>query len=214
MSDNEKRPEGDDRQQDTATDAGEKSGDQGDNMFTQDQLNSFLAKERRELKEKYADYDANKEKAAKLDELEQEKMDEVDRERVKREKAEQQLADTLKLANDRLVRAAFIAEASKRGALHPADAYGLAMADQAEVSVDDDGNVIGVTDAVNALFEAKRLPVQSGNTAPDLNGGAGDGTRKASRPVALTELERDMARQANMTEEEYASFKLPPSDRK
>mgnify|MGYP007101893404 CR=1 FL=1 len=43
----------------------------GSRTFTQDEFNSLIAREKRSLRDKYADYDELKAKAAKLDEIEQ-----------------------------------------------------------------------------------------------------------------------------------------------
>ena len=58
--------------------------------FTQDEVNSFLAKDRKQMAEKYADYDELKEKAARLDKIEEDAKTELQKatERAEKLKAE------------------------------------------------------------------------------------------------------------------------------
>ena len=52
---------------------------EGSQQFTQDEFNRLVAREKRALREKYADYDALKEKAAQLDALEEAKKSELEK---------------------------------------------------------------------------------------------------------------------------------------
>lgn len=54
--------------------------------FTQDEVNSFLAKDRKQMAEKYADYDELKEKAARLDQIEEDAKTELQKAQEKAEK--------------------------------------------------------------------------------------------------------------------------------
>ncbi|AKF15188.1 scaffolding protein [Mycobacterium phage ShedlockHolmes] len=77
----------------TGGDAGPEGGeapkqDEAPKTFTQEQVNSFLAAQKRELTSKYADYDDVKTKATKFDEFQESKKDELQREREAREAAE------------------------------------------------------------------------------------------------------------------------------
>ena len=53
--------------------------------FTQEQVNAMLADHKKRTEGKYADYDQMKEKASKFDELEREKMSEIERVTVERD---------------------------------------------------------------------------------------------------------------------------------
>lgn len=76
-----------------AGDSGGGDGDQGKQKsqprtFTQDELNAFLAEERRKAEQKYAGYDELKAKADKLDQAEQENQTELQKAIARAEKAE------------------------------------------------------------------------------------------------------------------------------
>lgn len=155
---------------------------------TAEELNAELARVRDALKA------ANKEAAdrrRKLDELEQADA-----------KRKEEATQALQTANDRLIRAAFVAEASQHGALHPADAY--ALADRSNVTVDDSGNVSGVTEAVKALLDSNRLSLRA-RTVPNLD--AGSGGNQGQRLPTLTEAELAVARRMGIKPEDYAAQK-------
>ena len=78
---------------------------------------------------------------------------ELEKAQAATKKADEKAAAAIKTANERLLKAAFIAEAAKHGAKIPADAYALAIADGAEISVDEDGNATGVAEAVKAKLD-------------------------------------------------------------
>ena len=59
--------------------------------FTQDEVNSFLAKDRKQMAEKYADYDELKEKAARLDQIEEDAKTELQKAQEKAEKLKAEL---------------------------------------------------------------------------------------------------------------------------
>ncbi len=122
--------------------------------------------------------------------------------------AEQAREQALQTANQRLLRAAFVAEAAVAGAEFPDDAFRLA--DTSGVTVDDDGNVLGVKEAVKAIVDSGRLPLKNKRQAPpNLDAGAGNGQRVADQKVAqLTEAELEMARKMRITPEQYAASKV------
>lgn len=173
---------------------------------TAEELAAELARVRDALKA------ANREAAdrrKKLDELEtaeqrrkDEAMTEAERLTKRVQEAEQARDRALQTANERLIRAAFVAEAAQHGATHPADAY--ALADRSNVTVDESGNVSGVTEAVKALVDNNRLPLRA-RTAPNLDAGSGSGT--GQRTVTLTEAELAVARRMGIKPEDYAAQK-------
>ena len=59
--------------------------------FTQDEVNSFLAKDRKQMAEKYADYDELKEKAARLDQIEEDAKSELQKAKEKAEKLQAEI---------------------------------------------------------------------------------------------------------------------------
>lgn len=169
------------------------------NAETAKALIDKLRRENRDLKPKA-------QKATELEQAEQkrreEAMSETDKLTKRLQEAEQAKETALRSANDRLIRAAFIAEAAAAGVEFPADAF--ALADRTNVSVDDSGNVSGVTEAVKALVDAKRLPLRN-RTVAGLDSGAGNG--QGQRQVTLTEQELAIARKMGIKPEDYAAQK-------
>ena len=75
--------------------------------FTQEEVNSFLAKDRKQMAEKYADYDALKEKAARLDQIEEDAKSELQKATERAEKLQAELsamkhADEIRLIRDKV----------------------------------------------------------------------------------------------------------------
>jgi len=67
--------------------------------FTQEEVNKFLAKDRKQMAERYADYDSLKEKAAKFDEMEEANKSELQKANEKAEDLQKRL-DALTKANE------------------------------------------------------------------------------------------------------------------
>lgn len=132
-------------------------------------------------------------------------MPETERLKQERQAALDQAKSADEKSRKRLIRAAFIAEASKLQVKNPQDAYALATADGVDIEIDDDDNVEGVEEAVKALVDAGRLVVTGRPPAPSLEGGAGSGNRPM-RTVQLTDEEKALARRANMTEQQYIAY--------
>ena len=106
-----------------------------------------------------------------------------------------------------MLRAAFLAEAGRRGAKHPNDAFMLA--DLSSVTID--GEVIeGVEGAVQALIDSGRLPLVGKQQAPPLDGGAGSGSRPGVK-VKLTPDEIQAAKNMGVSLEDYAKYKDVPT---
>lgn len=60
--------------------------------FTQEEVNSFLAKDRKQMEEKYADYADLKEKAARLDQIEENAKSELQKAQERAEKLEAEVS--------------------------------------------------------------------------------------------------------------------------
>lgn len=186
-------------------------GQQGDGAkertFTQTELDAAISERLRRERDKYADYTTLKAQAEKWAEYEAAQKSEAEKmaEKVKQLEAERDKA--LSTANMRLLQAAFVAEAAQAGAMHPKDAYALAVADGLQVSVDDKGDVVGVAEAVKALLEAGRLPLKGKLQAPGLDGGAGGGKRAADSEPDLTTEEMETALKMGLSPEDYAKSK-------
>ena len=146
----------------------------------------------------------------KLDEYERAEQTRKDAELSEMDKLNKRLAEAetarqqaLTTANDRLIKAAFVAEAAKHGVEYPEDAF--LLADKSNVAVDDSGNVIGVAETVKSLVDGKRLPLRSRAIA-SLDAGAGS-TSNGQRSTALNEAELAIARRLGIKPEDYAANK-------
>ena len=146
----------------------------------------------------------------KLDEYERAEQTRKDAELSEMDKLNKRLAEAetarqqaLTTANDRLIKAAFVAEAAKHGVEYPEDAF--LLADKSNVAVDDSGNVIGVAETVKTLVDGKRLPLRNRAVA-SLDAGAGS-TSNGQRSTALNEAELAIARRLGIKPEDYAANK-------
>ena len=146
----------------------------------------------------------------KLDEYERAEQTRKDAELSEMDKLNKRLAEAetarqqaLTTANDRLIKAAFVAEAAKHGVEYPEDAF--LLADKSNVAVDDSGNVIGVAETVKTLVDGKRLPLRNRAIA-SLDAGAGS-TSNGQRSTALNEAELAIARRLGIKPEDYAANK-------
>jgi hypothetical protein len=97
--------------------------------------------------------DAMKSAAAKAKEIEDANKTELEKEREARQKAESTSQAALDKANTRLINAELKVFASQAGYADPSDA--VALVNRSDLKVDDDGNVTGAKEAVEALIAAK-----------------------------------------------------------
>lgn len=172
--------------------------------FTQDELNAIVSDRLRREHDKYADYDDLKAAKARLDEIDQERLTELEKVQKRADDAEKERDLARQQAQDTAIRAALAMEAAKAGALHPEDAFQLA--DLSSVSIDDDGKVTGAVEVVAALVAGNRL-VLRGRGAPDLDAGAGTGDRTGERKPVLTPEELEVAGKMGLTAEQYQKGK-------
>lgn len=149
-------------------------------MFTQDEVNAILAKNKRTTPPD--DYEDLKAAAAKLAELEAANQTELEKAQAAAAKAAEERDAALEEARTTAVRSAVIAAASKAGAVDPDDVFALLKKDS--VTIGDDGQVTGAEEAVKALLDAK--PHLVGKQAPT---GSADGG--AQGPPGLAQLTRD-----------------------
>ena len=167
-----------------------------------------LARERKKA-EKFADYDEIKTKLSALEQAEAEreaaKLTETERLQAEKAEAEGKGTAALAAANQRLINAEF--KVLAREANVPAErlAAALKLADMAAVTVDDNGDVVGVKEAVEALVSAHGYLVEK--VQPKPIGGASGG--KADPPDKTKEqLLREAADKARRTgkPEDRAAF--------
>jgi len=198
MSD-EERNQIEEQQPDTDPGTQEKPTEQ---TFTQEQLNAILAEDRRKTQSKFADYTELKERAEKWNEHEEAQRSELEKAQAEAERLKQERDSATAQARNTLIKAQFVAEAAKAGIMHPEDAY--ALADKSAVSVNDDGNVIGVAEAVKTLVSAGRVPLAQRN-APGLDAGAG-GNDGPSKDKKLTDEQLKEAQKMGIKPEDYLKY--------
>lgn len=154
---------------------------------------------------------ANREAAdrrKKLDEYEKAEKERKDAELSEMDKLTKRLAEAesnsqrvMTTANERLIRAAFVAEAAMHGVEHPEDAF--LLADKTGITVDESGNVPGVEAAVKLLVDGKRLPLRNARAASTDAGAGSNATQKQT----LTDQELEIARKLGLKPEDYAAHK-------
>jgi hypothetical protein len=174
--------------------------------FSQADVNRFLANERRAHAEKYADYDQLKDAAVKWEEYQAAQKSEAERTQELLTKLQQERDQALALANERLIRAAFIAAAARAGVQYPEDVY--ALADRAAVTIDKQGDVAGVDAAVEAIVKAGRVPLLAAAqkaAAVKLDGGAGAAARSVEKTAAATDEEVAIAARLGIPLEKYVA---------
>ncbi len=173
-----------------------------DKTFTQQELERIVQERLARERTKFADYDAVKAQAEKWKKYEEAQKTEGQKTQERIAALERERDVALARANDRLILAAFVGEAARAGALHPEDVF--ALADISKISVDEAGNVLGVTEAVQAVVSAGRVPLATTKPLPPkLDGGAGSGNRPAEKPAALTEEELKVAQFLHIPAEKY-----------
>lgn len=118
--------------------------------------------------------EALRQRAAKLDEIEEQGKSELQKAVERAEAAEAAREQALQLANSRLVSAAILAEGTQQGALKPEHLH--LLIDTGEVTVGDDGQVTGAKEAVEAFLKAN--PEYVGK--PRAAGSADQGARGTS----------------------------------
>lgn len=170
--------------------------------FTETEVNDIVAKRLERERKKYADYDDIKAQLTELlaaeEEREKAQMSELERAEAekaaalkKAQEAEDARSKALESANQRLIRAEFALEAKSAGIEYVDDAFRLA--DLSKVTVDDDGNVLGVVDAVKTLVESK--PYLIPQKAPTQPKTIGDPTPSFDTEVKTLEQQLEVARQ-------------------
>jgi len=195
-----------DKSQDQGSDAeggGQQPG-QTPRTFTQEQMDATIRDRLARKDQQYADYDDLKRQAEKWAAHEEAQKSELQKLTEAKEAAERKGQDALATANERLIKAEFIAAAAALDVANPQDAY--LLADRAGVAVADDGAITGVQPAVQALVDAGRLPLRTKAKAPSLDGGAGSGAREGD-VVSLSPQEESVAKKMGLTPEQYQKAK-------
>ncbi|MFA5485407.1 MAG: DUF4355 domain-containing protein [Candidatus Pacearchaeota archaeon] len=128
-----------------AGDAGDTGKKAAEKTFTQEDVDAILTKRiARARKTWEQEMEEEKRKAA---------MSEAERLKAEKDEAERKAALAIEKANERLVKAAVIAQAAELNIIDPEAAY--ALIDKEDISVDDMGKVEGVNKALESLIKEK-----------------------------------------------------------
>lgn len=138
--------------------------------FTQDEMNAIIQDRLNRERGKYADYEDLKGKASKLDQLEAERLSDIERAQAEATSAAERASKAEEALKGERLRNAVYAESVKAGAVDP-DAV-LALLDRTSL-LSDDGTPTGVGDAITALLETKPY-LKAQLTAPKGNIGQGE----------------------------------------
>ncbi len=118
------------------------------------------------------------------------KLDEVERLKLERDEALARAQEAMTISQRRLMRSAVIAEAAKMGFLDPTDAW--RMIDENEITINDEGDVVGADKAIKALAKAKPYLLKK-SESHDINANDGRGKgrgRQADQKARIEELRR------------------------
>lgn len=188
--------------------------------FTQAELDEILTKriERERKKfEKYADYDELKTKASEYERALEEKrlaeLSEAERAQEQAKKFEEekneltaQLEAIRKQAESEKIRNEFIKVATGANIAYLDDA--ITLADLSAVTIDEDGNVVGMGDVIKTLVDNKPFLIgkkQQQQIGDPTNGGKADNERTSEQ---LLEEAADKAKKSGRIEDRVAFDKL------
>ena len=165
--------------------------------FTQEQVNRMQAQTKRETRQQFADYSDLKTRAARADELEQEKLTDAERMEARAVEAERKVADAQQQIASAMIASEVKVRASVMGVVDPDAAF--VLLDRSNVRYDAADGVTGVDDALNSLLEAKPY-LRGTNRPPNLNPESG----QPVTPVRLSPQQREAAQLMGLSEEEYS----------
>jgi hypothetical protein len=227
MSEEIKRDSNEQQQQQTQVETGttetttpEEAEKKPAKTFTEDELNEIIKKRLERERKKYEGFDEIKaeyerlkkaeeeRKQAEMTELErlQEKLAELEKQA---QEAEQAKTQTLEAANKRLIKSEFKVLAKELGVRSEALEDAFVLADLSAVEIDDDGNVKGVKEAVEALKKAKPY-LFGGNEYADPTPGNNEVKRADSKESMKRKLQElaEKARKSGRIEDKIAYVKL------
>lgn len=163
--------------------------------LTQEQVDRIVEQRLARERQKFADYDDLKQKAARLDELEAERKSELERaqERIAALEAAKQAAETAR--QEALTRSAFLASAAGK-VVDPDAAFMLI--DKSQIVYDDDGNPTNVGELIDSLVTAKPYlaPSTTPTPKPAPQGARGGGdviTREDLKSMSADEIAKAQA---------------------
>ena len=153
--------------------------------FTQADLDNVVQERLARERKQFADYDDLKARAAKFDELENSKKDELTKAQEAVAAAERRATEAQANANSTLKRAAIMSAAAK----HNAEDAGIIiqlLANSEEVKLDETGNIVGADEAVKKLLTEKPFLAKASGRA---SGGSFGGNSESSLKQRIEEAE-------------------------
>ena len=165
--------------------------------FSQDEVNRMMAQPKRDTRQQYSDYNDLQKRAARADELEQEKLTEAEKREARAIDAEKRASDAQQQVASAMIASEVKVRATQMGIVDPDAAF--LLLDKKNVAYNVTDGVSGVDDALAQLLEDKPY-LRAGNRTPNINPETG----QAAPPVRLTVDQREAARLMNLTDEEYS----------
>ncbi|MBJ6364156.1 scaffolding protein [Paenibacillus sp. GCM10012307] len=170
--------------------------------MTQAEFDAKIADRITRERKKFSDYDELKSKLSEFEnaEAERQRAAMTEQERVQAElaaakkaaeEAEGKSAATLKAANDRVIKADFKLAAASANIRQDALDDAFLLADKAGITVDDDGNVKGIKEALDALVAAKPYLIEV--TTPNKPRSIGDPNNPAEEQRKTLEVQLEDA---------------------
>lgn len=170
--------------------------------FTQDDVDRIVKERLAREAAKHADYEELKGKAAQWEKHEEAQKSELEKAQEKIAALERASTAQAAAAKETVVRYAAEAIAAALGFQNPTDAY--LLADLANVSVEPDGNIKGLKEAIEALAQTHPYLVAKGKPSPP-NLDAGQGQPPERGGTSLTSGE-----QAAIAAAQRLGYKIDP----
>jgi hypothetical protein len=187
--------------------------------LTQEEFDAKIAERLARERKKYADYDEVKTKLTEHEKAEEERkkaemsaQERLEAEKAEAEKkaqeAEEKASQALSKANERIIKSEFRLLAKELGVRSDALDDALVLSDLSAVDVDEDGNIKGVKEAVEALKESKSYLFGNDDYA-DASPGAGTPKRDSVENMKKKiEEAAEKARKSGRMEDKVAYAQL------
>lgn len=188
--------------------------------LTEDEVNEIVRKRLERERKKYEGFDEIKAEYERLKQVEEERkqaeMTEVERLQAQLEKLQQQAQESeqakvkaLEVANKRLIKSEFKVLAKELGVRNEALDDAFVLADLTSVTVDDEGTVQGVQEAVETLKKSKPY-LFAENIYADPTAAAGESKRNESKDMMKRKLQElaDKARKSGRVEDKIEYVRL------
>lgn len=166
--------------------------------MSQADLDALIGKAKGQVKKQYADYDETKAELARLKALEDEAtraaLSETERLQTERDEAstkatqaEERAINAQEKADARIINTEIKSIARSLSANDPTDI--LALLDKSSVTIDENGDVVGIEDAVKALKEAKPWMFKQASVGADASGGSNPSKNPSANELTAKEKE-------------------------